>query len=136
MGSLARVASDERRLARQLILAGRSSLRLAAVERERRRLVKRARRCAHAIDRIRAATENPRWLLRGSRPLFHLHVVVAVAPELARLAAALRADAVHPAGVVMAFDLLTDAQSPLYGEDVQRLRAALIRTVSRLDGYN
>jgi hypothetical protein len=132
--SLLLVARDERRLAQELIVAGRSSLPLAVVAWERSRLIDSTYRyrLAGTIDRIVTTTEHPRWLVRGSRPLFRVDIVAAVAPELTELGTALRNLDCEAAGVAMTQRLLCDGDSPLYGDDIFRLRETVRRIHSHL----
>jgi hypothetical protein len=132
--SLLLAVRDERRLARELIIAGRDTLPLPAVVSERRRLAEPTYRyrLARSLDRTRETAERPQWLLRGSRPLFQLHVVAAVSPELTELAAALRETECTAAGIAMTERLLCDSDSPLYGDDIARLRARLLQIRLRL----
>jgi hypothetical protein len=134
--SLLLVAKDERRLARELIIMGRGALPLPALAWERHRLLDTTYRyrLAQSVDHVREAAECRRWLLRGSRPLFRVQVVAAVSPELAELARALRRTDCQAAGVALTQRLLCDGTSPLYGEDIARLRETLRRVRSRLEG--
>jgi hypothetical protein len=134
--SLLLAANDERRLARELIIAGRDALPLPVLEWERRHLLDIAYRArlAGSLDRATDLAERPRWLLRGSRPLFRLDIIAAASPQLAELATALRRAHCEAAGVAMTERLLCDGDSPLYGDDPVLLREILGRILSRLEG--
>jgi hypothetical protein len=112
----------------ELIVQGGERLPLPCIERQRRDLLDpRAReRLASSIDDlVRAATQ------RGSRPelvhpLADRRVIRAVAPDLRAVASLLRGD---PAvqGVALVESLLRFPATPLYGSEVEPLRAELRR---------
>lgn len=121
----------------ELIIDGRESLPLAAVERQRRRLLAPRTRAALARSfegMIREASHPPKVPVRGIRPLFDRGVVARVAPELRRVNALLRADHAPARGVALAKLLLTDGASPLYGHQIEPLRDELHRVRHLLDG--
>jgi hypothetical protein len=119
--------SARRDLVLDLIAEGREDLPLRSVARERRRLRDPGRRVrlARVLDAVREeATTTP--VLRSSRlPLYCRRVVAAVAPELEGTAQALRRDGASVRGVALSERLLTGHDSPLYGNDADRLREQL-----------
>lgn len=117
-----------RELCLELTVRGGERLPLPCVERLRRRLLERRAReqLARSLDDlVRAAARS------GSRseliqPLADRRVIRAVAPELRDVAFLLRGD---PAvrGVALVEWLLTSPATPLYGSEVEPLRAELRR---------
>jgi hypothetical protein len=128
------VAAQRRERARDLIIDGRAGLPLAAVDRERQRLLSSTcrRRLADSLDDARELAASTRWLSRSSRPLFRSNVVAAADPQLAEIAARLRSDEVEAVGVALMWRLLFDGGSPLYGDDVAPLGEALDLVARRL----
>ncbi len=98
------------------------------------RLRKRSTRLAVRLEAVAAAAASPKWLVRGSRPLFRLNVVAAVAPQLRDMAELLRGHDPPLRGVALVVRLLEERESPLYGDDpvalaeaTRRIRFALER---------
>jgi hypothetical protein len=61
------------------------------------------------------------------RPLFDAGVVVAVAPDIRAVIVLLHAEEAPARGVAFVERLVTDARSPLYGNQVETLREELHR---------
>jgi hypothetical protein len=119
-----------RRRALDLILEGREGLPLAAVERERRRLLKRrtrARLAASLARLLEEALTPPRPPVPGPSLLADAKVVRENARELCSVAALLRAPPASAGGVALVERLLTDGGSALYGNEVGALRTELGR---------
>jgi hypothetical protein len=114
-----------RRRALELIAAGRAGLPLEAVERERDRLAHRVGALAGSFDRLRIEARRPRRSIVA--PLYVPSVIREVDEELARTALLLRSARADVAAVARAEELLGGAASPLYGDDVRRLREELGR---------
>jgi hypothetical protein len=112
-----------------LIIEGRGDLPIAAVERQRRRLLDPARRrgLASAFEEIRDEALRPPARDPRMRPIFDRRVIAAVAPELTTIAALLRDDVANLRGIALAQRLVTDGISPLYRSDVRLLRDELRR---------
>jgi hypothetical protein len=126
-GGIGLLVLRQRVCARELIIEGREDLPIAAVARERDRLLGGRRRLAHAIDRLLHTADHWSTLLRTSRPVFNVSHVRAVATELGEIAALLRADSGGAGGVALVERLLTDGASPLYGEALDVLQEELQR---------
>ena len=113
-----------------LIRDGRESIPVAAVQRQRRRLLDPrtrttlARNLAVMIDQA-----SPRRGLPACRicPLFDPAVIRAVADDLRAVTRLLDSDHAPVRGVALVEHLLTDAFSPLYGNQAQPLRQELHR---------
>jgi hypothetical protein len=122
--ALAIAAATRRERVLDLIAEGRDRLPLAAVQRERERLLDRRHRIALAdsLDGLRSDAERP---MRTARPLYAPRVLAAVARDLARTAELLRGPEPGVAGIAMAELLLGGSRSPLFGTDAGRLREAL-----------
>jgi hypothetical protein len=112
-----------------LIVQGRGDLPLAAIACERRRLLDREHQqhLAGWLDGIRNEAEYPVRARRRARPIFSVRVIVAVAPELATIAAQLRSEDTGLRGVAATQRLLVDGTSSLYGHDENRLCEELHR---------
>ncbi len=119
--------SSERARARALILEGRAVSASPAFDRECRRLRKRCPHLADNLEVIAATADRPRWLVRGSRPLFRVNVVAAVVPQLRELAELLRREHAPLRGVVLVTRLLEEGDSALYGDDPVQLAEILGR---------
>jgi hypothetical protein len=120
-----------------LIIEGRGSVPIAAVQRERRRL--RAPRTQRLLARtiegmIEQALNPPNLYTRGARPLFEVAVVAAVAEELWAVSQLLRTEHISERGVALAERLLTDGTSPFYGDQPCPLREELHRIRHLLQG--
>jgi hypothetical protein len=88
---------------------------------------RRRRALAHALeDLVRDAERSQRSLSR-SRPVYGAFVLRQVAPELLGIAAQLRSPTVGVRGVARCERLLTIGTSPLFGAEIEELRAELTR---------
>jgi hypothetical protein len=120
----------ERDRAIDLILDGRAHVALAAVHRQRRRLVSRRTRIVLAAsfeDIVKDGHRPPALQMRGARPLYCRQVVRSVSPALREVACLLEGEGVSARAVAGAERLITDGASPLYGLDVDALRDELDR---------
>lgn len=123
------LSSSKRDHVLELIVQGRGDLPLPAIACERRRLLDRGhqRHLAGWLDGIRDQAEHPIRAPRA-RPIFSVRVIVAVAPELATIAAQLRSEeAAGLRGVAATERLLVDGTSSLYGQDENLLSEDLHR---------
>jgi hypothetical protein len=127
-------ASARRDIVLDLIVDGREALPLRSVARERRRLLDRRHRVllARALDALREEAAIP-LVRRSSLPLYSRRVVAAVAPELEETAQALRRTDASVRGIALSERLLSGHDSPLYGDDADRLREELRRVRFLLD---
>jgi hypothetical protein len=120
-----------------LIVEGRGDLPLHDVARERRCLLDRGHQhqLAGWLDGIRREAEEPVRIGR-TRPIFSVRVILAVAPDLATVAAQLRSADSSLRGVAAAERLLSDGTSSLYGQDENLLSEELhrIRYLLRAEG--
>lgn len=126
----AAVLRQARRRALGLIVDGRERLPLAALERERRRLLKpRARaRLATGLADVLEEALTPRGVPVASASLLaDARVVRENASELCGVAALVRGTPASAGGVALVERLLTDRGSPLYGKEVRPLREELRR---------
>ena len=113
-----------------LILEGRENVPVAAVQRQRRRLsdprtrTTLVRNLATMIDQA-----STRHALQACRicPLFDRAVIRTVADELRAIIRLLDSDHAPVRGVALVEHLLTDAFSPLYGNQAEPLRQELHR---------
>jgi hypothetical protein len=121
----------ERRRALDVIIEGRESVPVVAVQRQRRRLLSRHRQAclARTFERFLEEAVAHRPLARSARPWFDVRVVRMVAPELRIVIARLRAGSSSARAVAIAERLITDGCGVLYGHDVIALRAALDRVI-------
>jgi hypothetical protein len=123
------LAARRRDEARELIIAGREHLPLAAVERESRRLrePQRRARLARSMEVVADSAERgrPEPGLAGS--LVRIRVRRAVAPELREIANLLQTKSAPLRGVALVEWLLTSGDSPFYGPLVGPLRQELGR---------
>lgn len=117
----------KREVALDLIIDGRERLPIAAVQRQRRRLLALRTRntLARSFERLLREASDPTPAIRVK--LFDAQTVTAVADDLHALIRLLRADDAPPRGVALAQRLLTDGTSPLYGREVEPLREQLQR---------
>jgi hypothetical protein len=126
----------ERDCAIELVLDGRESLRIAAVERQRHRLLSERTRYALASrfeDVLEQASAGRRFRLIAP-PLFEPRIVRAVANELGDVIESLRSEGTSAGGVARAERLVERAVSPLYGQDAEALREELHRVHKLLRG--
>jgi hypothetical protein len=111
-----------------LIAEGRETLPIATVQRHRQRLTAQRERnaLAKALDTaIRQATNPPRIITRGTRPLFDTRVIAGVATDLRAVIGLLQAGSPPARGVALIDRLITDGHSPFYGHEVKPLRQEL-----------
>jgi hypothetical protein len=131
LGAVACEQWDRRRhAARQLVLDGRESLPLPAIQHERRRLLEaRTRRyVANSFERVlQHVTRRPAPVPPSVRPLFDVRVVATVTDDLREIVLLLHAGVPHARGIALAEQLLTQGVSPLYGYDAIALRDELRR---------
>jgi hypothetical protein len=120
-----------------LILEGRERVPLAAVRRQRQRLLDQRTRTALAgnlssiIEQASACRRLPACRIV---PLFDRAVITAVADDLWTVSALLRACRAPARGIALTERLLIDARSPLYGNDAEMLRDELHRISLHLNG--
>ena len=133
--SVAMLSCSRRAHVLDLIVEGRGDLPLHDLARERRRLLDRGHQhqLADWLDGIRREAEEPVRAARA-RPIFSVRVIVAVAPDLATLAAQLRSADPNLRGVAAAERLLIDGTSSLYGHDDTLLSEDLHRIRYLLQG--
>jgi hypothetical protein len=127
----------ERDRAIELILEGRENVPIAAVQRQRRRLLARRTRQGLASsleDLLQEVSTRRRLPLRPVAPLFEPRVVRAVTNELRGVIALLRTEGVSARGVARAERLVEHAISTLYGHDARALREELGRVRELLKG--
>lgn len=123
---LAACEQRKRDCAIELILEGRQSVPIAAVQRQRRRLVSERTRdgLAGNLEEMVCHASRPRGRqLRVTRPM----VVAMVTDELREVIGLLRAEGVSARGVARTERLVTHAVSPLYGHEGGALREELCR---------
>ena len=126
----------ERDCAIELVLEGHETVPIAAVERQRRRLLSDQTRngiAGNLADLIRQAASRSRVQMRVTPLPFEPRVVRLVAGELRDVIGLLRADGVSARGVARAERLVEHAVSPLYGQDVGALREELRRVRDLLE---
>jgi hypothetical protein len=126
---LAVLREERRRLALDLIVEGQEWLPVRAVVRERDRLAgARAQvRLAKSFECVFEEGLGLRRLAPAPLPMVRPSVAAAVLAELAAVTALLRSGRPGLRGVALVERLLTDGESPLYGEDAAALRAELGR---------
>ena len=129
------LAHRKRACALALIREGRGDLPIAAVRRERARLLDPGHRedIAQWLDATREEAERRTPRPPYARPLFNVRVVRAAQPQLRELAQALRREDVGLRGVVRTQQLLERGTSPLYGHDLEALRHELQQILFLLD---
>ena len=113
-----------------LILQGFENLPVAAVQRERKRLLASGFRAALAAryqDVVEQASGPPTVWTRRARRLFRPGVVGRALPDLLAVVRVLESEDVSARAVASAERTLFGASSPLYGLDVAALRAELRR---------
>lgn len=133
---LAAYRQRERDCAIGLIIDGHEQIRIAAVERERRRLLSdRARQglASSLEDKVREASERRSPRARVTPVPFDRVVVSAVASEMVEVISLLRSPCLWARGVARAERLVERALSPLYGRDVGALREELRRVRDLLE---
>ena len=135
VGAACKQTQRDRALA--LILEGHESVPVAAVRRQRRRLLDPrtrttlARNLAALIEQSSARRGLPACRIA---PLFERAVIRAVADDLRAIIRLLGCDHAPVRGVALVEHLLTDAFSPLYGTQVEPLRDELHRIGHLLTG--
>jgi hypothetical protein len=113
-----------------LILEGRASIQIAAVQRECERLgaPRTQRRLARTIEgMIALALKPPRSCSPSARPLFQVAVVASAAEDLRSVCRLLRAERASVRGVALVERLVTDTRSPFYGDEPRSLSEELDR---------
>jgi hypothetical protein len=125
---IAVLRGGRRDLCLELVVRGGERLPLACVERVRRDLLDRRTlgRLASSIEELVRAAGQPGSRSQLIHPLADRRVIRAVAPDLREVASLLRgAPAVQ--GVALVEWLLTSPATPLYGSEIEPLRAELRR---------
>ncbi|MGH2887639.1 MAG: hypothetical protein ACRDPA_33895 [Solirubrobacteraceae bacterium] len=120
----------ERDCAIELVLEGRETVPIAAVQRQRRRLLSDQTRnglAGNLEDLIRQAASRSRRQMRVTALPFEPKLVRMVAEELRDVIGLLRTEGVSARGVARAERLVEHGVSPLYGRDVGALREELRR---------
>ena len=131
---LAACEQRKRDCAIELVLEGRESVPIPAVQRQRWRLISKRTRDSLAanLEEMVCHVSNPRALQsRVTRPLFEPMVVATVTDELREVIGLLRAEGVSARGVARTERLVPHGVSPLYGYEVSALREE-VRRVSDL----
>jgi hypothetical protein len=111
-----------------LIAEGRETLPIATVQSHRQRLTAQRERNALAktLGSIACqATNPPRIITRGTRPLFDVRVIAAVATDLQAVIAHLQTGNPPARAVALIDRLITDGRSSFYGHEVKPLRQEL-----------
>lgn len=123
------LAVAERDRVLDLIVEGRENLTVRSVARERRRLLdpRHRARLSHSLAALRHEAERPVLRPPSTRPLCRRRVIAAASRDLLETARALRCEHAGAAGVAMAERLLSRHDSPLYGENAERLCVELRR---------
>jgi hypothetical protein len=117
-----------------LIAEGRETIPIAAVQRERMRLLSRRRRkvLARTLDAmIQQATHPPKITPRSARPLFDPAVIASASDDLRALTLVLQKHAVRARSVALTERLITNGGSPLYAHNEKQLHEEL-RRIRRL----
>lgn len=120
----------ERDCAIELVLEGHETVPIAAVQRQRRRLLSDQTRnglAGNLEDLIRQAAGRSRLQMRVTALPFEPTVLTMAAGELRDVIGLLRTEGVSARGVARAERLVERAMSPLYGQDVGALREELRR---------
>jgi len=122
-------SASRRDRALDLIAEGRATLPLAAVRRQRERLLSPGHACALAqsLDQIRCESRTGACRRTFGPPLYVPAVIRQLDGELARIVELLRGPAPGVVAVARAERLLGGERSPLYGEDPRRLGEELRR---------
>jgi len=111
-----------------LIAEGRDALAIATVQRQRQRLAAQRRRTTLANtlkSMLRQATAPPRIITRGTRPLFDVRVIAAVAADLRAIIGLIQTGTPPARGVALIDRLMTDGHSAFYGHEVKPLHDEL-----------
>lgn len=118
-----------RDLCRELVIAGRERLPLAALEGELGRLrdPRHQARLARAVQQLVDLADHYHREIGLGPPLYNHRVLVSLEPELRDLVRLLRAYGVDVRGVALLDRLITSGTSPLYGSQVGPLRDELGR---------
>jgi hypothetical protein len=128
-GGAALLHVRRREAALTLIVEGRDRLPLAAVARERERLLDPAyrRMLAHSLALLRSRAETlPDWFRTSPIP-YNAAMLRSVADELRELERLLTCETVGVRGVALTHRLLVDGHSPLHGNDARQLSEELRR---------
>ena len=126
----------ERDCAIELILEGREGIPIAAVQRQRRRLLAEQTRnglAGNLEDLIRQSASRSRLQIRVTPLPFEPTVLRMAAGELREVSGLLRTEGVSAGGVARAERLVERAVSPLYGQDTDALREELYRVRDLLE---
>ena len=126
----------ERDCAIELVLEGREGIPIAAVQRQRRRLISDQTRnglAGNLEDLIRQSASRSRLQMRVTPLPFEPTVLRMAAGELREVSGLLRTEGVSARGVARAERLVERAVSPLYGQDVGALREELFRVRDLLE---
>jgi hypothetical protein len=118
---------EARAHALDVIIEGRGDIPLAPVARHLTRLRDRDHRYALARSVAHTRSTAMRQPEAVAAPIFRVSVVAAVADDLAKVAELLVRPEADVRGVALVESLLSDGTSPLYGDDVDALRAELRR---------
>jgi hypothetical protein len=106
---------------------------LRACEGRKLTAMRTRRRLARAIERLPSAALDPARAARVSVPL-HRRTILAAQPALQDLANALVSPGpVGAQGVALARLLLSDAGSPLFGDDLSKLTEAVVQAMDGLE---
>jgi hypothetical protein len=127
---LAAYRQRERECAIGLVLDGRERIPIAAVERQRRRLLSDRTRqglAASLEEKVCQASDRRALRARVTPVPFDRVVVLTVASEIAEVIRLLRSPCACARGVARAECLVELALSPLYGRDVDALRGEVRR---------
>jgi hypothetical protein len=126
----------ERDYAIELVLEGLETVPIAAVQRQRRRLLSDRTRnglAGNLEDLVRQAARRPRLQMRVTPLPFEPMVLTMAAGELRDVIGLLRTQGVSARGVARAERLVERAVSPLYGQDADALREELRRVRDLLE---
>ena len=126
----------ERDCAIELVLEGHETVPIAAVQRQRRRLLSDETRnglAGNLEDLIRQSASRSRLQMRVTPLPFEPTVLTMAAGELREVSGLLRTEGVSSRGVARAERLVERAVSPLYGQDVGALREELRRVRDLLE---
>jgi hypothetical protein len=121
----------------ELILEGRESLPLRAVQRQRQRLASARTRSSLArtiTSMIEETLQRGPLALRSARPLLSRSLIEDVRDELIGIANLLQGDAATVRGTALMERMVTHGESSLYGQDALALRSDLARVRTMLGG--
>jgi hypothetical protein len=121
----------------ELIVQGRESLPVTAVQRQRRRLasVRTRSSLARTLESMIDETLRRRPVaLRSARPLLSRSVIRGALDELRAIVRLLETDDVTVRGTALIERMVTHGESSLYGQDALALRSDLARARAMLGG--